>query len=225
MKYLFSALLALTLTTGLWAQDYTKKGDSDPAAKKILDAVSKKYKSYKSLEAGFQLEIQLPEQPKEVQKGKMLKQGDQYRVEINNSTVFSDGEAMYVVMDATQTVQINDIPDPSETEGLSLTPEAMFNFYENGKFVYVLTNEYMDGKTRLQQIEFKPLDRGADYSKLRLEVNKKTKDVVRLMAFSKDGSRYTLSINSFAANKKYPGKLFAFKEGDYPDYYIEDLRE
>jgi outer membrane lipoprotein carrier protein len=225
MKKLLLAIIGLAVCTTTFAQEYTKAADSDPQAKAILDQVSKKYNNLKSLEAAFTLEIELPEQPKEVQEGKMLRQGDKYAVDMGMTKVISDGQAIYVVMKNQQSVQINDIPDESETGGLSLSPEAMFNFYEKGQFVYVLANEYMDGKIPLQQIEFKPLDRGADYSKLRMEVNKKTKEVVRLIAFSKDGSRFTITVNGLKTNKSLASALFTFNEKDYPDYYIEDLRE
>lgn len=226
MKNILTILTMVALTTTTFAQQFTKAGDSDPQAKKVLDQVSQKYKGYSSIEAVFQLEIEFPEQPKEVQKGKMAMQGEQYMVDMDMMRSFSDGKYLYVVLHSNQQVQINDIPeDQEEFGGLSLTPQSVFNFYEKGKFVYVLANEYMDGSIPVQQIEFKPLERSSDVSKLRLEVNKNTKEIVRLKAFGKDGSRFTITVNNLKTNTKLPATMFAFNEKDYPDYLIEDLRE
>ena len=67
-KLLLIALLSF-FTDGLFAQNYTKAEDSDPKAKEALGKMRKKYTAYDVLEADFSLEIEVPEQPKEVQKG------------------------------------------------------------------------------------------------------------------------------------------------------------
>lgn len=53
---LFTFLFLLFLSTN--AQPPKGMGSSDPQAKKILDAVSTRFKSYKSVKAGFSLKIE-----------------------------------------------------------------------------------------------------------------------------------------------------------------------
>ena len=56
-------------------------------------------------------------------------------------------------------------------------------------------------------------------------VARDTKEVVRVQAFAKDGSRYTFRINNLNSSKRFASDYFAFSKAKYPGYYIEDLRE
>ena len=220
---LFSLVLVLTSACCLFAQEYTTAEDSDPEAKAVLDEVKKKYDGYKTMEAEFSLEIELPEEPKVVQKGKIARSGAKYHMDTDDYTALSDGESIWFIMKNNKEVQINEVPEEEEDTGI-LSPNAMFSFYESDDYVYILANEYMDEGKPVQQIDFKPLDKFSDYSKLRLIVHKKTKDVVRVMAFSKDGTRYTLKVDKISPNKTLPATLFAFDASKYPDFHVEDLR-
>lgn len=229
MRKLLLLFLGLSLALSIQAQvrentQYTKAGDSDPEAKAILEKLHKKYDAYTSLEADFTLEIQLPEQPKEVQKGTLIRQGDKYKLDLATQSVLSDGKALWFILHNNKEVQINNVPDPEEAEGSLLTPQALFNFYETGKYVYQFVNEFTENGKLVQIIEFKPLDKYADYSKLRLVVDKKKNEMVSVTAFSKDGSRYIFSIGTFVPNKSYAANFFTFDKSKYPDYYVEDLR-
>lgn len=204
-------------------KDYTKAADSDPKAKAILDKVRKKYEGYKSLEAAFNLDIEFPEMPKQTQKGKVARRGKSYRVELADQSMLSNGTAVWVIMPKNKEVMINPMPAVGEDDNL-LSPENLFNFYNKGKFAYVLVNEYTQGSKILQQIEFKPLDKNYEYAKLRMDVDKKTNDVVSVKAFGKDGSRYTLNISQFTPNKTFAANYFTFDKTKYPGYHVEDLR-
>ena len=59
LKYILSLVLLFTLcTTGVYAQAAKGNGKSDPEAKKVLDAVSAKFKTFKSVKASFTLKIE-----------------------------------------------------------------------------------------------------------------------------------------------------------------------
>jgi outer membrane lipoprotein carrier protein len=205
------------------AQDFTKAEDSDPEAKAILKQLKTKYDAYQSLEAEVTLEIEIPEQPKEVQKGMIARSGDKYRFKIANQAFISDGATLWIILGNNKEVQISEVPEEDE-ETAMITPQTIFSFYEGDDFVYYLTNEMMDNGKLVQQIEFKPTDDYADYSKLRMTIDKKKKEIVRVKAFGKDGTRYTFSLNQLNPNKTFPAGYFTFKKEDYPGYTIVDLR-
>lgn len=206
------------------SDQYTKSEHSDPEAKSILDKLRTKFDAYKSLEAAFTLEIQLPEQPKEVQKGTLVRQGDKYKLDMSSQSVVSDGKALWLILHNNKEVQINNVPDPDEVDGSLLTPEALFNFYEKGKYVYQFVNEFVENGKLVQHIEFKPLDEYSGYSKLRLVVDKRKNEIVSVTAFAKDGSRFVFMIDTFLPNKAYATNFFTFDKSKYSDYYVEDLR-
>ncbi|MFN7117982.1 MAG: LolA family protein [Saprospiraceae bacterium] len=229
MKQFFLFLFVSIFSIGAFAQapkatkDYNKASDSDPKAKAILDKVRKKYEGYNSMEMAFTLDMEFPEQPKQTQKGKVARQGKKYRVEMPAQSVISDGSAIWLILPANKEVQINPMPEPGEDENL-LSPETLFNFYNKGKFAYVLVNEIAQGGKILQQIEFKPLDKNFDYSKLRMEVDKKTNEVATVKAFGKDGSRFTMTITQLTPNKTFAASYFTFDKAKYPGFHVEDLR-
>lgn len=224
-KILFFALISCLGFSAL-AQtktDYNKAADSDPKAKAIMEKVRKKYEGYKSMEASFTLEIQFPEQPKEVQKGKVARQGDKYRFELGNISAISDGKTLWSIMDNNKEVQVYNVPEEDEDDSI-LSPQSLFTFYKNGKFAYILVNEYSKSGKVVQEIEFKPLDRDFEYSKLRMTIDKSTAEVVNAMAFGKDGSRYTFTINQLTPNKTFAANHFTFDKAKFPGYHVEDLR-
>lgn len=203
---------------------YTKVQESDPQAKAVLDKLRKKYQAFQSLEVAFTLEIELPDQKKEVQQGKIAKQGKKYRVDLASQSVISDGTALWLVLHNNKEVQINNLPDPSEDENI-LSPEALFSFYDKGKFIYSLVNESTVAGKVVQEIEFKPLDKGSEYAKFRLTVDKAALTVVNMKAFGKDASRYTVKMGAFTPNKTFAADHFAFAKSKFPGYRVEDLRD
>lgn len=203
---------------------FTKAQESDPQAKAVLDKLRKKYQGYQSLEAAFTLEIELPDQKKEVQQGKIAKQGKKYRVDLATQSVICDGTALWLVLHNNKEVQINNLPDPSTDENI-LSPEALFSFYDKGKFVYSLVNESTVAGKVVQEIEFKPLDKGSEYSKFRLTVDKAALTIVSMKAFGKDASRYTIKLGAFTPNKTFAADHFSFSKSKFPGYRVEDLRD
>ena len=227
MKYIIAIFITASFLVNSFSQkqDFTKTQDNDPEATKILEKISKKYDAYKSIQATFSLEIEIPEEPAEVRKGKMKAQGDKYNVQFSDYAMISDGKSLWVHNKQNEEVQWNDVPDEEEREeeGM-LAPQDFYDFYKNGKYVYALTNTSYENKKSVLQIEFKPLDPDSEYSKIRMTVEEKTSTVTRIKIFSKDGSRYTLTILSFTPNKKFAASEFVFDKSKFPNAHVEDLR-
>ncbi len=228
MKKTWIIALLLCASVQMYAQkekgQLTTAQESDPQAKSILDKLRKKYQGFQSLEQSFTLEIELPEQKKEVQQGKIAKQGKKYRVDLASQTVISDGTALWLVLHNNKEVQINNLPDATDDDNI-LSPEALFNFYDKGKFVYFLVNETTVAGKVVQEIEFKPLDKNSEYSKFRLAIDKAALAVQSMKAFGKDGSRYTVKMGALSANKSFAANHFAFDKAKFPGYRVEDLRD
>ena len=123
-----------------------------------------------------------------------------------------------------ESVQINNLPEPGEADNL-LSPESIFNFYDNGDFIYSLIDTRSEGGKVVHFIEFKPSDRNSEYAKLRMVVARDSKEIVQVKAFAKDGSRYTFRMKNLNPNKRFTADYFTFSKNKYPDYYVEDLRD
>lgn len=224
MKRIVLLAICGFIVTSLSAQeknDYSSSTQSDPAAKAVLDKVRAKFEGYSSLEAEFSLVIELPEEPKEVQKGKLQQKGEKFRLNLESHGIVSDGESIWLHLKNAQEIQISDV---EEGDGELLSPKDLLQIYESEEYVYVLANEFMENNRPVQQIEFKPLDRDSEYSKLRMTLDKKSSDIVRIKVFAKDGSRYTLNMNKMKPNVSFAADHFTWTKKECPDCYVEDLR-
>ena len=199
----------------------SKAGDSDPQATAILKKVQQKYEAFNSVGMDFSLIIKVPEMSEEVQKGKMLQKGENYRLEMKDQLVLYNGQTMWLYLKSLNEVQIMDAEEGAE--GM-LSPKDLLKIYEQKDFVYALTNRIKKNGKWVQQIEFKPLKEEVDYSKLRVSVEHQTNEVVQIEAFGKDGTRYTLVIDELTPNVSIADASFQFNKADYPDVYVEDLR-
>lgn len=201
----------------------TPKESNDPNAKSLLDKVRKKYEGYKSLEMDFTLELEVPGQPTETQKGTFKSKGDsKYRLEMTDQTILSDGAATWIYLKKNNEVQINDADVKGEQSLIS--PKELMKMYQKGEYLYALAGEETVGGKKIQQVEFKPVKKSSEYSKLRLSIDKKTNQVVSIKAFAKDGGKYTFSVNKQTADKSFDDSLFVWDKSKYPNVRVEDLR-
>ncbi|MEM1324837.1 MAG: outer membrane lipoprotein carrier protein LolA [Bacteroidota bacterium] len=215
----FMTLLSISLT----AQKNTlsSAADSDPQATALLKKVQAKYESFTTVGMDFSLIIQIPEAQEEVQKGTLYQKGENYKLEMKDQLVFFDGKTMWLYLKGMNEVQIMDAQEMPE--GM-LSPKDLLRIYEQKDFVYALTTRTKIGNRLVEQIEFKPLKKNVDYSKMRVSVEKGTHEIVQIEAFSKDGSRYILRVDDLKPNVALADATFKFNKQDYPDVYVEDLR-
>jgi outer membrane lipoprotein carrier protein len=190
----------------------------DRDAKKILDEISEKYEAYKSMEIFFDLKVDYPERPAEVQKASIVQQGKSFVFKSQDQDIYGNGDDVWYYLKDRNEVQINDFEEDDDL-GM-MTPKDLLRQYKSDKFEYAITHAEGDDV----YIEFKPLDRYSDYSKYRIKVSKKKKDFTAMEAFGKDGSKLYVTISSFIPNKRYASDYFAFNAQKHPGVVVEDLR-
>ncbi|MBL7827566.1 MAG: outer membrane lipoprotein carrier protein LolA [Saprospiraceae bacterium] len=224
IRTFFSTTLLFIIAFSLKAQTIkpAPPEKSDPEAKKVLDRIRKKYEAYKTIEVGFTLTIEPPEQPKEVLKGTMAQEGSKFRLEMPDQMVVNDSKTTWVYLKKSNEVQIND-SEPSGSEAGFLTPLELIQQYQKGDYLYAITDKITEGSRVLTQIEFKPKDKKSEYSKLRVSIDEKAGTIHSLKAIQKDATRYTFVITKSNPNKALTG-YFTFDPKKYPGVRVEDLR-
>ena len=224
MKLYLSFILLILASSLSFAQrqDFTKAADVDPEAKAVLQKVKTKYDAYRTLEINFTLILEFPEEPVEEQTGRLIQSGDKYRLESQFQDIISDGKTAWLYLKNNKEVQINNV-ETDEESGFQ-TPRDFLRVYESKDHVYALTNQMVENGRQVQQIEFKPLDDDAEYSKMRLTIDKNNHSIKRIKVFSQDGSRYTIRVDKLTPNKSYPASTFSWAKAECPDCYVEDLR-
>src|ERR1700759_5393922 len=105
MKKLFFALFTFS-TLASFSQN-NSLGKSDPDAKKILDNVSAKFKSYKSVQLDFSLKIENSAgKSLGVKKGTLYMKDSKYRISVSGQEIYSDGTNIWTYDKSTNEVQI-----------------------------------------------------------------------------------------------------------------------
>lgn len=198
-----------------------KLGVSDPDAKVILDKVSAKFKTYKTVKADFTLSITNADGKVEgSKKGVVYMQGSKYRVNISGQEIYSDGDNIWTYDKSANEVQLTKF-DPSSN---TITPQKMFtNFYDKD-FLYKLNGDKKEGNKVVQEIELTPVDKTKTFFKVLVNVDKATKNIVSSKVFEKNGNRYIYTITSMKTNSDLPASLFTFDAKKYPNVEVVDLR-
>jgi len=116
-------------------------------------------------------------------------------------------------------VQINSVDDKED----AVTPTKIFNgsYLKNFK-PKLISEAAKEGKT-IQTIDLTP-NKGKSYYKVRVEIDKATKQITSFAVYDKNGSTYTYKINKFLVNQKIADAEFVFKASDYPGAEINDMR-
>ncbi len=196
-------------------------GKNDPEAKVILDNVSAKFKTYKSVTANFTLTI--ADGNNKVQgtkKGIVYIQGSRYRVSISDQEIYSDGDNIWTYDKSANEVQLTKFDPDANT----ITPQKMFtNFYDKD-FLYKLNGETKQGGKTIQEIELTPVDKTKAFFKVLVEVDKSSKNIVSTKVFEKNGNRYVYTITLMKVNTNLADSLFVFNPKDYPGVEVVDLR-
>jgi outer membrane lipoprotein carrier protein len=219
MKSFFLVLLTMCFAMQSQAQ---LRDTNDPAATKLLDKLSKKYEAYKSVDIDFQLAVEVPGEKSQNQKGKISQAKEAYRLTLPDQTIISDGKTNWIYLKKSNEVQISDTQ--SGDKDAMLTPRQLLQRYKTGDFIYAVTDKVTEGGVVLTQIEFKPVDKGSEYSKIRLSLNDKTGLMTNIKAFAKDGSRYTFTITKHNTAAKHDAAYYTYDKSQFPNARIEDLR-
>ena len=216
---LFYTLLILMIgvgTTISYAQ-----ATNDPAAKKVLDDVSAKFKTYKTVKSTFTFKTESAAgKVLSSKNGTVLLKGSKYKVTIIGQEIFCDGTNVWTYDKSANEVVITKF----DNTGSSLTPQKMFtNFYDKD-FLYKMNGEKKVGTKTIQEIELTPTDKNKSYHKVYLSVDKTAKTISSTKVLEKDGKKYSIVVNTFSPNTTIDDKQFVFDAKKYPGVEVIDNR-
>lgn len=199
-------------------------GQTDAAAKKILNEVSKKYSSYRTMQSDFTLSIEDANKKSHTTKGVMYfnKPKNQYAISLPEQEIISDGKSVWNISKDIKEVQISDNDNSSATIG----PNNLFNFYQTGYKYVLMPDEKItrQGNSEMAKvIELSPDDTKTNYFKIKLRINKNN-HIQDVTIFDKSSNRYTYTIHTLYLGRKFSQQRFTFQKDKYKDYEVVDLR-
>ncbi|NCT17337.1 MAG: hypothetical protein COZ75_09180 [Flavobacteriaceae bacterium CG_4_8_14_3_um_filter_34_10] len=213
MKKLFLILLTLTITCTTFAQDAAK-------AKKLLNEVSEKVKSYDNIFIDFKYAlINKKENVNQDTRGDVTLKGNLYSLNLMGTTRIFDGKKIYTIVPEDEEVTIS--KHSAEDDG-DITPSKMLTFYEKGYTYKWDIIQDVKGR-KIQYIQLKPIDSKAEIKDILLGIDTQTKHIYKLIQRQANDTEITITINSMKTNQPLPASLFTFDASKYKTYYINTL--
>lgn len=216
MKKMYAVVALLFAFTAGQAQT-----QSDPEAKKVLDAVSAKFRTYKAPQASFTYQVENAQgKVLSSKKGTVNMKGNKYKVTMGTMEIFSDGRTSWNYDKSTNEVTVSGV----DLGGSAMTPQKLFtNFYDRD-FLYKMNGEKKVAGKTVQEVELTPTDKTKPFHKVYVLIDKATKTIYSARFLEKNGNRYSYTINSLNPNATVTDAAFVFDKSKYPGVEVVDLR-
>jgi outer membrane lipoprotein-sorting protein len=207
-------LLFITAITFISANAQDKK------AKTLLDQVTANVKSYSNYTIDFKYSLNnTKENINQDSKGNVTVEGNKYVLNFMGVSKIYDGKKTYTIIPEDEEVTISRYSDDDEK---AITPSKMLTFYNSGYKYYWDIPQNINGR-KIQYIKLVP-NNGKDQRKeILLGIDIQTKNIYNLIEIGKNGTKTTLTVNSFKTNQPLSKNQFNFVASKYPKYYINKL--
>jgi outer membrane lipoprotein carrier protein len=212
MKTVIVALLSV-ITLNLFAQN-------DPNAKKILDLVSAKFKTFKTVQANFTLTVTNKAGKSAGSKaGVVYLKGNKYQIQDKGMQIFSDGKKVWKYTPEDKEVTISTV-DPT---GNSFTIAKLFSNFYDKDFTYKLNGNKKLGTKTLTEIELTPTAKGKNFTKVLLYIDQKQQLIISTKVIETSGNTYTYGMSNLKTNTALSDNLFVFDKSKYPG--VEEIEQ
>lgn len=220
MKKLFTFLMLASAAIASSGQDKNPT-TNDAAAKKILDAVSTKFKTYTSPQANFTYKVENAQgRALSTKKGIVTMKGNKYKVTMDGMEIYSDGKTLWNYDKSANEVTVNNV----DASGSAMTPQKLLtNFYDKD-FFYKYNGEKKEAGKTVQEIELTPADKTRPFHKVYLLVDKAGRSIYSAKFLEKTGGRYSYTITTLKPKATVKDSDFTFDKKKYPGVEVIDLR-
>jgi outer membrane lipoprotein-sorting protein len=195
----------------------------DPKAKSILDEVSGKTKTFKTISADFTFSMENKAMSiNEKNDGTIKLKGQKYVVELPGAgmKIFSDGKTNWSYMKQGNQVTVSTIEDSGSE---LMDPSSLFSIYEKGFSSKFVAEKNVGGKV-VYQIDLFPDKKEFDVTKIAIEIDKAAMMIQSAKLFGTDGNVYGIVVKKMETNKDFPDSEFVFDAKKFPDVEVIDLR-
>ncbi|WP_293871398.1 outer membrane lipoprotein carrier protein LolA [Flavobacterium sp.] len=212
MNKILSIVIVFLVTLTVNAQD--KK------AKELLDQVTSKIKSYNNVTIDFKYTLNNnKENINKESKGNLVLEGNKYVLNFMGVTKIFDGKKNYSIVPEDEEVTVSSL---NEKDDGAITPSKMLTFFNNGyKYTWDILQDVKGRK--IQYIKLVPANSKDQRKEILLGIDSQTKNIYNVIEMGKNGTKTTLSVNSFKTNQPLSKNQFTFVASKYPKYYINKL--
>lgn len=187
----------------------------------ILDKAAEAYEKANGIKATFTMHTQSEaQQMNESFEGTIQMKGDKFVWQTPDMTTWFDGTTQWTYVPRNEEVNVT---TPTGDELQFTNPALLLRSYKKGfTATYKGESTAPNGKAAYE-IELTPKKKG-DILKAILQIEKFTSFPAAITVESRNGMRSTIRIGKLETGVNQPDSFFVFKEADFPDAEIIDLR-
>jgi len=211
MKKIIIVLTVILSTAFANAQNSDK-------AKALLDEVYNKVQGYDNIFVDFKFDLKNAEAGiNQETRGDVTLAGDKYMFNYLGSQQIFDGNKVYTIVPENEEVTIEDKSDDEN----AMTPSKMLTFYKEGHNYAWDILQNIQGR-KIQYVKLTPIDSDTEIKSRLLGIDMGTKHIYKLIETGKNGTKTTITVNSFKTDQDLSKTLFTFDEAKYKDegYFI-----
>ncbi|MDN3672392.1 outer membrane lipoprotein carrier protein LolA [Flavobacterium branchiarum] len=192
----------------------------DKKAKELLDQVTAKVKSYDNIVIDFKYSLNnSKENINQDSKGNVTIKGNQFVLNFMGVTKIFDGQKTYTIVPEDEEITISKV---NEKDDNAITPSKMLTFFNSGYKYTMDIVQNVKGR-KIQYIKLIPTSAKDQRKEILLGIDVQTKHIYNLIEMGKNGTKTTLTVNSFKTNQPLSKNQFTFVQSKYPNYYINKL--
>lgn len=200
MKNYFLLLAVAFISFSAFAQN-------DANAKKILDGVSAKLKTFKGINANFSyVSKSRSGKTNSAVNGKILVKGNKYYIQQGKTEIFSDGVKTWNY-NGDQEVTVNSVGDDAKT----ITPQKLLSNFYDKDFTYKLVSS----AGAFHEIEMTPVDKRKNFQKVNVFVDKAKMMITKAKILDKSSNTIEFTLKNINTNATIPDASFVFNKSKY----------
>lgn len=207
MKYIsFITFILITFFTA-----FSQNGGE---AKKLLEDVSSKMKSYDNIYIAFDYILENKEADVEqVFEGDVILQGENYVVNLFDTTIIFDGEFSYTIVPENEEVNIAR-SDGENKETIS--PSSLLTFYQHGYTFSSGEKKYINGN-QIQFVELVPIDTDSEVISVEVGIDTKKLHIYSVREIGNNETHTIITVKELRTNQTLEQGTFTFEEEKYKD--------
>ena len=180
---------------------------NDPKAKKVLDDVSAKLKTFKGVTSNFTYVSKgRSGKTNSTVNGQITLKGDKYYIKQGAAEIFSDGAKTWNY-NGTNEVTVTSVEENNQ----ALTPQKLLSNFYDKDFTYKLVSS----AGTFHEIQMTPTDKRKNFEKVNVFVNKAKMLITKAKVLDKSGNTIEFTLKNINTNVAIPDATFVFNKAKY----------
>ncbi|MEI8074926.1 MAG: outer membrane lipoprotein carrier protein LolA [Bacteroidota bacterium] len=181
---------------------------NDPNAKKVLDAVSAKVKSFKGVSANFIIKsVNSKGKDNGAKTGTIAIKGQKYQLKQGKNEIICDGVNIYN-FDGNKTITKSLLEESNQT----LSPQNLLSNFYDKDFNYKLVSS----AGNLNEIELTPIDKRKSFQKVNIFIDKSKSMITKARVLDKSNNTVEFILSNLNTAANLPDANFQFVRTKYP---------